>query len=145
MERTATNAGWKGMRILFETGSLCGLTDRQLLDLFVARDGHGEESDAEVAFEVLVERHGPMVRRLCRSLMNDRHDADDAFQATFLVLARRAASIRNREAVASWLCGVAGRVAARCAPKSDVADCWRASSPSRPARRPSRARGDPTT
>ena len=113
MERTSTNASWKHIRTLFRAGSLCGLTDRQLLDRFVARDGHGDEADAEAAFEVLVKRHGPMVRRLCRSLLNDRHDADDAFQATFLVLARRAASIRDREAVASWLYGVAGRVAAR--------------------------------
>ncbi len=113
MERTSTNASWKHTRLLFGTGSLCGLTDRQLLDLFLARHGNGDEANAEVAFEVLVKRHGPMVRRLCRSLINDHHDADDAFQATFLVLARRAASIRDREAVASWLYGVAGRVAAR--------------------------------
>ena len=113
MERTSTNASWKHVRTLFQAGSLCGLTDRQLLDRFVARAGHGDEADAEAAFEVLVKRHGPMVRRLCRSLLNDHHDADDAFQATFLVLARRAASIRDREAVASWLYGVAGRVAAR--------------------------------
>ncbi|MFI5455998.1 MAG: sigma-70 family RNA polymerase sigma factor [Isosphaerales bacterium] len=113
MARTSTNASWKHTRLLFETGSLCGLTDRQLLDLFLARHGNGDEANAEVAFEALVKRHGPMVRRLFRSLINDHHDADDAFQATFLVLARRAASIRDREAVASWLYGVAGRVAAR--------------------------------
>jgi RNA polymerase sigma factor (sigma-70 family) len=113
MERTSTNASWKHTRLLFGTGSLCGLTDRQLLDLFLARHGNGNEANAEIAFAVLVKRHGPMVRRLFRSLINDHHDADDAFQATFLVLARRAASIRDRDAVASWLCGVAGRVAAR--------------------------------
>jgi RNA polymerase sigma factor (sigma-70 family) len=113
MERISTNPSWRHMRVLLETGSLCGLTDRELVDRFVAGHGSGDEADAEVAFEVLVKRHGPMVRRLCRSLLNDHHDADDAFQATFLVLARRAASIRNRDAIASWLCGVAGRVAAR--------------------------------
>jgi RNA polymerase sigma factor (sigma-70 family) len=112
MERTSTNVSWKHVHTLFGTGSLCGLTDRQLLDLFVAGDGNGDTTDAEAAFEVLVKRHGPMVRRLCRSLMN-RDDADDAFQATFLVLARRAASIRNRDAVVSWLYGVANRVVAR--------------------------------
>ncbi len=112
MERTSTNASWKHTRLLFETGSLCSLADQQLLDLFLARHGNGDEANAEVAFEALVKRHGPMVRRLFRSLINDHHDADDAFQATFLVLARRAASIRDREAVASWL-QVAGRVAAR--------------------------------
>ncbi len=113
LERTSTNASGKHIRTLFRTGSLSGLTDRQLLKLFVARDGDGDEADAEAAFEVLVKRHGPMVRRLCRSLMNDSHDADDAFQATFLVLARSAGSIRDHEAVASWLYGVAGRVVAR--------------------------------
>jgi RNA polymerase sigma factor (sigma-70 family) len=111
MECTSTNASWKQIRTLFRAGSLCGLTDRQLLERFVVRDA--DEADAEAAFEVLVMRHGPMVRRLCRSLINDHHDADDAFQATFLVLARRAASIRDREAVASWLYGVVVRVAAR--------------------------------
>jgi len=113
MERISTNASWKHIGTLFRAGSLCGLTDRQLLERFVARDADGDKADAEAAFEVLVERHGPMVRRFCRLLMNDRHDADDAFQATFLVLARRAGSIRDREAVASWLYGVASRVVAR--------------------------------
>ena len=140
MKGTSTNASSKHTRLLFGTGSLCGLTDRQLLDLFLARHGNGDEADAEVAFEVLVKRHGPMVARLCRSLINDHHDADDAFQATFLVLARRAAAIRDREAVASWLYGVATRVAARRELKYDVADCWRTSSPTRLATRPSMSR-----
>jgi RNA polymerase sigma factor (sigma-70 family) len=109
----STKEGWKHVRTLFRTGSLCGLTDEQLLDRFGIRNDEGDEADAAAAFEALVERHGPMVRRLCRSLTNDRHDADDAFQATFLVLARHAASIRHRGAVASWLCGVAFRVVAR--------------------------------
>jgi RNA polymerase sigma factor (sigma-70 family) len=113
MERASTNASSRGIVTLFQFGSLCGLSDRQLLDLFVAKDGEGDGAVAEAAFEALVKRHGPMVRRLCRSLMNHRDDADDAFQATFLVLARRAGTIRDCEAVASWLYGVAGRVVAR--------------------------------
>ena len=54
MERTSTNASWKHTRLLFGTGSLCGLADRQLLSLFLARHGDGDAADAEVAFEVLV-------------------------------------------------------------------------------------------
>ena len=62
---------------------------------------------------MLVQRHGPMVQSVCRTLLGDAHDAEDAFQATFLVLARRGGAIREREALASWLYGVACRVAAR--------------------------------
>ena len=113
MERNSSSASWKDISTLFRSGSLCGLTDRHLLDLFVAGDREGDGAEAEAAFEVLVTRHGPMVQRLCRSLLNNHHDAEDAFQATFLVLARRAGSIRDRTAVASWLYGVAARVAAR--------------------------------
>ena len=67
----------------------------------------------ETAFAALVERHGPMVLRVCRSRLGDRHDAEDAFQATFLVLAQKAPSIRTSEAVAGWLLGVACRVSAK--------------------------------
>jgi len=84
---------------------MVGLTDRQLLDRFLA-------GECDAAFETLVDRHGPMVRSLCRSILRDPHEADDAFQATFLVLACRAGAIRRREAVGSWLYGVACRVAA---------------------------------
>ena len=94
------------LRALFQGGTVGGLTDGQLLDRFVQR------SD-EAAFAALVERHGPMVLRVCRNRLGDPHDAEDAFQATFLVLARKARSIRQSEAVAGWLFGVAGRVSAR--------------------------------
>ena len=68
---------------------------------------------AEAAFEVLVLRHGPMVLGVCRRVLRDPHEVEDAFQATFLILARRAGSIRKREVLGGWLCKVAHRVAAR--------------------------------
>jgi RNA polymerase sigma factor (sigma-70 family) len=87
-------------------GAAAGCTDAALLERFVAtRD--------EVAFELLVWRHGPMVLGLCRRLLGHEQDAEDAFQATFLALARKAGSIRKREAVGSFLYKVAYRTALR--------------------------------
>src|SRR5262245_10494007 len=81
-----------------------GLSDGQLLGAFVERRD-------EAAFEALVRRHGPMVLGVCRRVLGCAHDAEDAFQATFLVLARKAASIAPREMVGNWLYGVAQRTA----------------------------------
>jgi hypothetical protein len=65
----------------------------------------------EACFDALVHRYGPMVFGVCRRVLHSHHDAEDAFQATFLVLVRKASSLRRREAVASWLYGVAYRTA----------------------------------
>jgi RNA polymerase sigma factor (sigma-70 family) len=95
------------IQALFNVGTMGGLTDGQLLERFTVCDREA----AEQAFAALVERHGPMVLRVCQSVLRERHDAEDAFQATFLVLVRKAASIRKRSSVVSWLHGVAFRVA----------------------------------
>jgi len=94
---------------LFNVGAAAGLSDGQLLGRYLTR----EPEAAELAFAALVERHGPMVLRVCRRVLDDPHAAQDAFQATFLVLARRGGSVRRRDSVASWLHGVALRVAGR--------------------------------
>src|SRR5262249_32645865 len=97
------------VRTLFGLGAVGGLSDGQLLDRFLER----RDEVAEAAFAALVARHGPMVLRACRGVLRDGHDAQDAFQATFLILARRARAIRSRDSLASWLYGVACRVSAR--------------------------------
>ena len=99
----------RDIQTLFDTGTASGLSDRQLLERFVS----GRDASAEAAFEVLVQRHGPMVLRVCHNVLGDATDAQDAFQATFLVLVRRSGSIRRLESLGSWLYGVACRVAAR--------------------------------
>src|SRR5206468_2568231 len=82
------------------------LTDSQLLQRFVL---HREEA----AFTALMQRHGRLVWGVCRHILHDHHDAEDAFQATFLLLARRACTIQKRESIAAWLHGVAYRLAVR--------------------------------
>jgi RNA polymerase sigma factor (sigma-70 family) len=94
------------LNTLFSVGAIGGLTDLQLLERFTC---HRDET----AFQALVERHGPMVLRVCRAVLRDPADADDAFQATFLVLVRRAGSLWVRESLGPWLFQVAGRTAAR--------------------------------
>ena len=89
---------------LFEQGTLVGSSDVQLLERFVAtRD--------ETAFEALVARHGRSVQAVCRDVLRDQHDAEDAFQATFLILVRKAGSLWVKDSLAAWLHRVARRVA----------------------------------
>ena len=107
MERGSARSVLRQIRTLFTLGTLGGLTDAQLLDLFLSR--HGDQ--AEDAFAALVHRHAPMVLGVCYRMLRDPDDAEDAFQAAFFILARRAASIGRRERLASWLYGVAVRTA----------------------------------
>lgn len=93
------------------------MADADLLDRFVRRKD-------EAAFSALLERHGPMVLGVCRRLLQDTHEADDACQATFLIFLQKARSLRDPAALGNWLYGVAYRVARRA---RTVASRWRAS------------------
>ncbi len=109
MAGSPSNRVHRQVHRLFNFGAVGAMSDAQLLDRFVTR----RDDVAEAVFEELVIRHGPMVLRVCRGVLHDAHDAEDAFQAVFLVLANRARSIRRSDSVASWLFGVAQRVATR--------------------------------
>lgn len=99
-------AAFQHLRRLLGTREAADLTDAQLLARFSA-------SRDETAFAALLQRHGPLVLNVCRRVLGNVHDADDAFQAVFLVLARKADSIRRKESLGSWLYGVAFRIASR--------------------------------
>jgi membrane fusion protein (multidrug efflux system) len=96
------------LRTLFNVGAIGALSDGQLLEQFAT--GRGEPR--ELAFAALVERHGPFVLRVCRSVLRDEDAAEDAFQATFLALARKAGSLWARDSLAPWLHQAAYRAAA---------------------------------
>jgi RNA polymerase sigma factor (sigma-70 family) len=96
---------------LWTAGTLTGLSDSQVLGRFA--EARGRDETAESAFQELIHRHGTMVLGVCRQILRDPHDADDAFQATFLVLVRQARSIRVGDSLAPWLYGVAYRTAQR--------------------------------
>jgi RNA polymerase sigma-70 factor (ECF subfamily) len=91
---------------IFNRGTFVGLDDKNLLERFVVE---GDDS----AFAALVARHGPMVLGVCRRVLREEHDVEDAFQATFLVLVRRAGTIREASLLGHWIYGVAYRVAVR--------------------------------
>jgi RNA polymerase sigma factor (sigma-70 family) len=93
-----------GLRLFLAAQTPPEVPDRELLDRFLARQD-------ESAFAALVHRHGAMVLGACRRVLHNAHDAEDACQATFLILAHKAAAIRKRDALGSWLHGVAVHVA----------------------------------
>src|SRR5580704_15901178 len=106
VEMVTTHIGsflWQLRGILIHR-DLASLTDAELWKRYL------QEQD-ESAFEILVQRHGPMVLGVCRRILRNEQDAEDAFQATFLVLVRRAASIQSPTTIGNWLYGVAHRTA----------------------------------
>ncbi len=96
------------VRAIFRDGVAAELTDHELLERFTGRPGG--DAPAETAFAALVARHGPMVLRVCRATLRDEHDAQDAFQAVFLVLVHKARTLSARDSLGPWLHAVALRV-----------------------------------
>ena len=119
-------SGYRGTIIdslgrLFEAGTVAGLGEAQLLERFLAQ---GDEA----AFEAILQRHGPMVLGVCRRVLDDPHDVADAFQATFLILVKKARSIRDRD-VAGDLALRRRAAGSRCGPRSTPAGVAPASGP----------------
>jgi RNA polymerase sigma factor (sigma-70 family) len=102
------------LQVLFRMGTVGSLTDGELIERYLT----GADEVAEAAFSALVDRHGALVLHACREVLGNSEDAHDAFQATFLVLMKRAGTIRARNSVASWLYGVARRVSMRAKTQS---------------------------
>ena len=100
---------WRSLDTLFNVGTLGALSDLELLECFRSDRG----TAGQEAFRILVERHGPMVLGRCRSLISNPHEAEDAFQAVFLVLVRKGHLICIGDSLGPWLFGVASRVALR--------------------------------
>src|SRR5580704_2503281 len=106
MATVRSGAVWNQLQKLFGLGTLAGLNEWELLVRYAERQD-------ETAFESLVALHGAMVLGVCRRILDDPADVEDAFQATFLVLIRKAGKLRADDALGPWLYGVARRVALR--------------------------------
>ncbi len=106
---------WRQLRALFEVGTTTGLSDSELLERYTIKRATSAEAAAaaESAFATLVDRHGAMVWGVCHRVLGNTHEAEDAFQATFLVLVRKARSVRVDGSLGRWLYGVAHRVSLR--------------------------------
>ncbi len=109
MMRKASGTSLRILGGLFDLGAASSASDGQLLESFAT----GSAATAEAAFAAILERHGPMVLRVCRAILRDEHAAMDAFQATFLVLIQKGRSLWIRESLGPWLHRVAGRAAGR--------------------------------
>ena len=115
MGKGQSGSSLRQLRALFAGGTATGLSDSELLSQYKARRAESAEAAiaAETAFAALVDRHGAMVWGVCRRVLGDAHEAEDAFQATFLVLVRKAGSVRVDGSLGRWLYGVAHKVALR--------------------------------
>jgi RNA polymerase sigma factor (sigma-70 family) len=106
MTRTQSPTLVGHLKTLFGAGTLTGLGEGELLNRFLSQRD-------ETAFEEILARHGPMVLGICRRWLADPHEVDDAFQAIFLILVRKAATLRDRNTLSNWLYGISLRVAQR--------------------------------
>jgi RNA polymerase sigma factor (sigma-70 family) len=106
MQRVHVGAVNRGLERLINPGTISGLSESEVLARFV-------ECHDPVAFEAIIVRHGPTVLSVCRQMLRDPNDVDDAFQATFVILIEKAGSLRQPERLGPWLYGVAVRIALR--------------------------------
>ena len=111
MKPLARGLAPRGLHSLFHDGVSTGLTDKELLDRFAS----SRDTGGELAFAALVVRHGPMVLSVCRRMLQDPHESEDAFQATFLILVRKGPAVRFEASLGPWLYGVSVKVARRVA------------------------------
>jgi len=109
MKSLARGMAPRGLHSLFHDGVSTGLSDKELLERFTA----SRDSGGELAFAALVARHGPMVLSVCRRMLQDPHESEDAFQATFLILVRKGPAVRFETSLGPWLYGVSVKVARR--------------------------------
>src|SRR5712691_11465898 len=124
--KTMTSPILQLIRRSVEDQGVTHLTDQELLRQFRSKRD-------EAAFHALLRRHGSMVLDVCRNVLGNEADAEDAFQATFLILARKAGAIRNQASVGSWLHGVAYRTALKARAGSAKRQKHEARAPSQPS------------
>jgi len=120
MSRAKSSDLLRQVRTLFGVGVVAGMSDAELLERFTTQGAADADATlaADAAFAALVARQGPMVLGVCRRALADQGDVEDAFQATFLVLVRRARSVRACDSLGRWLYGAARRVAAKARARS---------------------------
>ncbi len=114
MSLSRTNGAIQHIHTLYASGTVTGASDGELLDRFIA-------SRDAIAFEALLARHGPMVLAVCRSVLGDVPSSDDAFQATFLILVKKARAVQVQDSLGRWLHGVSRRVAIRASKRDALA------------------------